>query len=153
MSDTTGVVHVGPSCSGPIGRATRGRWRGGLGARRGCNRTQQRGEIPAVVKSSSGAISSTLQLAIQHEADRGVSASGFIAGNPTAFNDQFGQWVASVQALKRYPELVGLGYCLRLIESVGPWQAVATNAHGLPAATLIRGPGVDRRRTTRVVCS
>jgi hypothetical protein len=104
-------------------------------------------------KSSSGEISSTLQLAIQHEAELVVSASGFIAGNPTAFNAQFGQWVASVQALKRYPELVGLGYCLRLNESVGPWEAVAINAHGLLAAALIKGLRVDRRPTTRLVCS
>ena len=61
-------------------------------------------------KISSGEIASTLQLAIQHEDDLVVSASGFLAGNPTASNAQFGQWAASVQALKRYPELVRLGY-------------------------------------------
>jgi hypothetical protein len=97
MSDTTGMVHVGLTkrhhvvegwarCSARI------------------NRPQQRGESQQSFESSPGEISSTLHLAIQHEADRVVSASGFIAGNPTASNAQFGQWVASVQALKRYPE-------------------------------------------------
>ena len=51
-----------------------------------------------------------LQLAIQHEADLIVSASGFIAANPTASNSEFVQWASSVQALERYPELIGFDH-------------------------------------------
>jgi diguanylate cyclase (GGDEF)-like protein len=59
-------------------------------------------------KASSGTVASTLQLAIQHESDLNVSAGGFIAGDPTASSSQFDQWASSVQALARYPELVGM---------------------------------------------
>ncbi len=59
-------------------------------------------------KASSGTIASTLQLAIQHESDLNVSAGGFIAGDPTASSSEFDQWASSVQALARYPELVGM---------------------------------------------
>jgi len=54
-------------------------------------------------------IASTLQLAIQHEQDLSVSASGFIIGNPDASNTQFIQWSNSVHALQRYPELQSFG--------------------------------------------
>jgi hypothetical protein len=59
-------------------------------------------------KASSGTVASTLQLAIQHESDLNVSAGGFIAGDPTASSTDFDQWASSVQALARYPELVGM---------------------------------------------
>ena len=59
-------------------------------------------------KASSGTIASTLQLAIQHESDLNVSAGGFIAGDPTASSSDFDRWASSVQALARYPELVGM---------------------------------------------
>ncbi len=59
-------------------------------------------------KTSSGTVASTLQLAIQHESDLNVSGGGFIAGDPTASSSEFDQWASSVQALARYPELVGM---------------------------------------------
>jgi diguanylate cyclase (GGDEF)-like protein len=59
-------------------------------------------------KASSGTVASTLQLAIQHESDLNVSAGGFIAGDPTASSTDFDKWASSVQALARYPELVGM---------------------------------------------
>ena len=59
---------------------------------------------------NSGQIASTLQLAIQHEQDLIIGASGFIAGNPHASNLQFSQWATSVHALARYPELIGFGH-------------------------------------------
>jgi signal transduction histidine kinase len=58
---------------------------------------------------SSANIASTLQLAIQHEDDLVVSAGAFVAGDPTATNNQFVQWVSTVQAFMRYPELEGFG--------------------------------------------
>jgi diguanylate cyclase (GGDEF)-like protein len=60
--------------------------------------------------TSSVDIASTLQLGIQHEQDLIVSASGFIAGDPSASNAQFVSWARSVNALGRYPELVGIGH-------------------------------------------
>jgi diguanylate cyclase (GGDEF)-like protein len=80
--------------------------------------------------SSSSDIGSTLQLAIQHEQDLIVSARGFIAGNPRASNEQFVQWANSVDALGRYPELVGIG------------NAVIVTAADLPAfaAQAVRDP-------------
>jgi diguanylate cyclase (GGDEF)-like protein len=59
--------------------------------------------------SSSAEIASTLQLAILHEQDLNVSASTFVSENPAASNAQFGDWVASENALIRYPELIGIG--------------------------------------------
>jgi diguanylate cyclase (GGDEF)-like protein len=59
--------------------------------------------------ATSNDIASTLQLAIQHEQDLVVSAGGYVAGNPTASEAQFAEWVSSVHALKRYPELSNIG--------------------------------------------
>lgn len=64
----------------------------------------------AAFMSSSAEIASTLQLAILHEQDLVVGASSFISENPRTSNAQLGQWAASVNALVRYPELIGLGY-------------------------------------------
>jgi diguanylate cyclase (GGDEF)-like protein len=60
--------------------------------------------------ASSEVISSTLQLAIQHEQDLIIGAGGFIVGSPNATNSQFGRWGNSVQAFARYPELVSIGF-------------------------------------------
>jgi hypothetical protein len=49
------------------------------------------------------------------------SAAGYVALNPHATNDQFLSWASSVQALDRFPELVGLG------------QAVIVTAAQVPA--------------------
>ena len=54
------------------------------------------------------AIASTLQLALQHEQDLDVAAAGFAAGTPNATASQFRGWVATVRALQRYPELIGI---------------------------------------------
>src|ERR1035438_1559343 len=64
--------------------------------------------------SSSAEIASTLQLAILHEQDLNVSATGFISGRAAASNRQFGQWATSVSALTRYPELIGFGQVLKV---------------------------------------
>lgn len=61
-------------------------------------------------RSSSAEVASRLKLVIQHETDLIVSADGFVAGNPNASDAQFERWAASVQALKRYPEIIGLGH-------------------------------------------
>ena len=59
--------------------------------------------------TSSAEVASTLQLAIQHEEDLIYSASGFLANEPNASSADFVRWGDSVQALQRYPELLGLG--------------------------------------------
>jgi signal transduction histidine kinase len=58
---------------------------------------------------SSADIASTLQLAIEHEDDLVISADAFVSGNSGVANNQFVQWVGSVQAFTRYPELEDLG--------------------------------------------
>ena len=54
-------------------------------------------------------ISSTLQLAIQHEEDLVVSASAFVASHPHVSPAAFDRWVESVHAIQRYPELENIG--------------------------------------------
>ena len=61
-------------------------------------------------RSESAQITSTLRLAIQHEQDLIVSASGFVIGDPGASEAQFTAWARSVHALARYPELQGMGH-------------------------------------------
>ena len=58
---------------------------------------------------SSVEVASTLRLAIQREQDLAVSATGFFLGTPYATNDQFLAWANTVQAMTRYPELLGWG--------------------------------------------
>jgi diguanylate cyclase (GGDEF)-like protein len=54
-------------------------------------------------------VSSTLQMAIQHEEDLVVNASAFIVANPHASATRFDSWLESVHALARYPELQDVG--------------------------------------------
>ena len=61
-------------------------------------------------RSTSATIASTLQLAVEHEEDLIIAASGFVIGNPDASNSQFLEWATSVRALERYPELLGFGH-------------------------------------------
>ncbi|MGO9148739.1 MAG: EAL domain-containing protein [Acidimicrobiales bacterium] len=83
---------------------------------------------------SSTAIAATLQLAILHEQDLMFSASGFIADDPNASNQQFDQWATSVDALARYPELVGFGHAV--IVTAAELQAFAAQAVANPDGPL-----------------
>jgi diguanylate cyclase (GGDEF)-like protein len=85
-------------------------------------------------RSSSAEIASTLQLAIQHEQDLIVSASGFVIGHPSASNAQFVAWAQSVHALARYPELLGFGHSV--IVSAAELSAFAARAVRDPAGPL-----------------
>jgi diguanylate cyclase (GGDEF)-like protein len=92
-------------------------------------------------ESSSQQVASTLKLAIQHEADLVVSAGGFVAGNPNASNAQFVEWASSVQALQRYPELIGLGHVVIVPASklaAFAAQAVRDPVGALPADGVFR---------------
>jgi diguanylate cyclase (GGDEF)-like protein len=79
--------------------------------------------------SSSDDIASTLQLGIQHEQDLIVSASGFIAGDPSASNAQFVNWASSVNALGRYPEVTGIGHSVIVPAANLPAFAAQAAAH------------------------
>ena len=68
----------------------------------------------AAFKQSSIEVASTLQLAIQREQDLVVTATGFFLGDPNATRAQFNAWSTSVQALQRFPELLGWGEVLRI---------------------------------------
>ncbi len=58
---------------------------------------------------SSIEVASTLRLAIQREEDLATSATGFFLGNPIPSNAQFLAWANAIQAMQRYPELLGWG--------------------------------------------
>jgi len=58
---------------------------------------------------SSAEIASTLRLALQHEEDLVISASGFVTGSPAASAADFDRWAESVDAMQRYPELQDFG--------------------------------------------
>jgi diguanylate cyclase (GGDEF)-like protein len=63
----------------------------------------------ASFQQSSGAIASTLKLAIQREEELAVSASTFFASHPKASHTEFTAWVKWARTLRRYPELDNLG--------------------------------------------
>ena len=56
------------------------------------------------------AISSTFQLAIQHEQDLVIGAGAFVVRNPDASQADFVQWTSTVRAFQRYPEVVGIAH-------------------------------------------
>jgi diguanylate cyclase (GGDEF)-like protein len=82
-------------------------------------------------KQSSDAVASSLQLAIQRERDLVITAAGFFLGDRHASNAQFLQWSTSVQALRRFPELL----------SWGEITLVPASALHTFAARLVSGPG------------
>jgi diguanylate cyclase (GGDEF)-like protein len=86
------------------------------------------------LRSSSGEVASTLQLAIQHEQDLVVTAGAFVLANPHASNARFAQWLKSVQAFKRYPELSEAGYAV--IVPAKDLPAFAARAVADPAGPL-----------------
>ncbi len=81
-----------------------------LAARSIANR--QAGAARVAFTTASAQVASTLQLAIQHEEDLIYAASVFLAENPHATEADFARWQNAVQALKRYPELLGLGQAI-----------------------------------------
>src|SRR5690349_7452353 len=61
-------------------------------------------------RSTSKALASDIQLALQHESDLVVASAAFLSEHPDASEGQFGFWAEAVRALDRYPELIGIGY-------------------------------------------
>ena len=84
--------------------------------------------------SSTAAIASALQLAIEHEQDLIFDARGFVANDPKASNRQFREWAAAVDVLARYPELIGLGHTV--VVSAAQLPAFAAHAVKSPVGPL-----------------
>jgi diguanylate cyclase (GGDEF)-like protein len=54
-------------------------------------------------------ISSALHAAVQHDEDLVVAAGAFVAADTGVTSRQLGDWIASVRAEERYPELLAIG--------------------------------------------
>jgi diguanylate cyclase (GGDEF)-like protein len=93
-------------------------------------------------RSESAQITSTLRLAIQHEQDLIVNASGFVTGDPAASQAQFVSWARSVHALARYPELRGIGHSV--IVPAPQLPAFAARATRDAARSPLGGKGAFR---------
>ncbi len=75
----------------------------------------------ANLQTTTAEISSTLNLAIQHEQDLAISAGAYIVENPNASESSFIRWVNNVDAFQRYPEILAVAE----VEVVTPSQLPA----------------------------
>src|SRR5665213_2915458 len=57
---------------------------------------------------SSADVTSTLQLAIQHESDLVINAGGYVVSNPSSTQAEFASWIDQVKVAQRYPDLVSV---------------------------------------------
>jgi len=99
----------------------------------GHNADQSRRQFAA----TAAAVTSTLQLAIQHESDLVVNEAALVAGNPSITNAGFAGWATSVHAYERYPELLSIGAVV--VVPAAQLAAFAARAVQDPAGPL--GPG------------
>jgi diguanylate cyclase (GGDEF)-like protein len=91
---------------------------------------------------SSAEIASTLRLAIQHEEDLVVSASGFVTANQNASAAEFDKWAESVHAIQRYPELQDFGLVKLVATShLATFKARLAANPVLPLGPQAAGPG------------
>jgi diguanylate cyclase (GGDEF)-like protein len=63
----------------------------------------------ALVRSSNE-MSTVLQLALQHQADLVVNTSAVVIADPNETQQDFATWLDSARVLRRYPEVIGLGF-------------------------------------------
>ncbi len=84
---------------------------------------------------NASAISSTLKQSVQHEEDIAIGGATFFAGNPQASEAEFDSWVKWSAVLRRYPELVKLGFLVL----VRPPEVPAYEAHVSGRALKPRG--------------
>ena len=91
---------------------------------------------------TSGAITSTLKVAIKHEEDLAIAASAYFAGDPKASAAAFDRWARWTHALGRYPELQRLDF-IALRSTPG-----SSTAKPLVAGTALRSSGVLPSPTT-----
>ena len=84
----------------------------------------------AALQTSAAEVASMLQLSIHDEESLVINASAFTLDHPQASNAEFAQWLRTVQAFERYPELNGAAF------------VVAVSAAELPAyaARAVSGP-------------
>jgi diguanylate cyclase (GGDEF)-like protein len=82
---------------------------------------------------SSANVASTLQLAIQHDNDVVVDASGILI-DPNVTQTAFRNWASSAQVLDRYPEMAGLAFVVMVDAAALP--AFAAKQVADPAGTL-----------------
>jgi diguanylate cyclase (GGDEF)-like protein len=61
------------------------------------------------MERSAAAIAASLQVAIQHQNDLVVSASGFLVANPASTQQAFLSWTQAVQLFQRYPAIQAVG--------------------------------------------
>ncbi len=94
---------------------------GGASARADYQRTHQSQQ------TSAEEISSSLNLAIQHEQDLTTSEVAFIVQNPNASETQFINWVSDVQAFKRYPEIQAIAIVSKVTLAQLPAFAARAN--------------------------
>jgi signal transduction histidine kinase len=92
-------------------------------------------------QNAAGQVSSTLQLAIQHQNDLVVNAGAFFLRDPRVTNAQFHAWTTSVQISARYPEVKAIGYAV--LVSAAELPAYAARAMADPGSAL----GPDRKFT------
>ena len=96
--------------------------------------------------TSADAVASTLQLALQHEQDLDISAGSFVSANPDMTATQFRQWVASEDALARFPELVAIAG-ITLVPASGLNAFILRESHdpagptGSGGAVVVEPPG------------
>jgi diguanylate cyclase (GGDEF)-like protein len=99
-----------------------------LAARAAASKDADRAQ--AEFASSAAHVASTLQLSIQREEDLIFSAVGFVAGHPHATKADYARWAQSIQALRRYPELIGLGEAVVVTRAQLPAFAKRTAPDG-----------------------
>ena len=92
-------------------------------------------------------ISSTLNLAIQHEQDLVVGVRAFVLGNPDATQSEFLQWTGAIGAFERYPELQGIGEVVLVPAS--QLAAFAARAEADPVGRTTASKPCHRRATGR----
>jgi len=74
----------------------------------------------AAFVTSSGAVASALELAIQNEDSLVVNASAFLLDNRGASNAEFARWLTSTRAFERYPELQRVGMLVTVTDAELP---------------------------------
>jgi diguanylate cyclase (GGDEF)-like protein len=98
-------------------------------------------EARQVFRRSTAEVTSTLQLAIQHQDDLVVNASGFVIGHPQTTQREFAEWAASTHVLDRYPEVLGFGFAMMVTADELP--GFADDYLAGVAGTAAAGAGFD----------
>jgi diguanylate cyclase (GGDEF)-like protein len=94
--------------------------------------------------TSSIAIASTLNLAIDREQDLAVDTGAFVVNDPGASEEQFQRWVQSEQLFERFPELVGIGNVVLVTSAQlsGFASSADRSAQAPPGSFEVTPPGV-----------